>query len=534
LTSNITFRFAGDSTRLTRETKKVQSSLKELKDGAAAAFGGSAGSLLKGAGIAAAAAVALDVVTKATTAYYEDIKAQKLLAGQIRNVTGASDGMIAGLDDQIQKLSLATAITDDALRPAYAQLVQSTGSTTEAMRQLTLATNISAGTGKDLGAVAISLGKAYNGNEGALKKLGITIKDTSNITGELEARYAGLAETAASADPMGRMAIQMEQTQERIGAAFAPLVEKFTDWMASPAGVALLDVLVQVADILGATLKVAMDILTPFMPLLEFVFKILQLIIGVLQVAIERIGYWLGEFAKLEFVRGMLQPIMDALGWIVGIVNDALERMGLLKKETMETGPSTADVVSQALAARDKKDQAQRDKDLADRRKKSIDNAKKYAQDMRKHLEESAKGLMEVGSKFKAALDFSFGLDDKNNFSVEKFMEQTKKIVEAARKLPGQLKKLRSQGASDEAIANILAQGPEKGSAIAAGFLAQGGVKGYSEALTSLETSGRQAAAISQSTNTYEININKANMTAEEIIKAIQQYERKTGKKVAF
>jgi hypothetical protein len=304
--------------------------------------------------------------------------------------------------------------------------------------------------------------------------------------------------------------------------------------MASPAGVALLDVLVQVADILGATLKVAMDILTPFMPLLEFVFKILQLIIGVLQVAIERIGYWIGEFAKLEWVKGMLKPIMDAMSWIVGIVNDALERMGLLKKETTELGPSTANIVAQALASREVKEAEKREKDLADRRKKSIDNAKKYAQDMRKHLEESAKGLMEVGSKFKAALDFSFGLDDKNNFSVEKFMEQTKKIVEAARKLPGQLKKLRSQGASDEAIANILAQGPEKGSAIAAGFLAQGGVKGYSEALTSLETSGRQAAAISQSTNTYEININKANMTAEEIIKAIQQYERKTGKKVAF
>ena len=534
MTSNITFRFAGDSSRLTRETKKVESSLKQLKAGAANALGGAAGGLLKGAGIAGAAMVALDAISQATKAYYEDIKAQKLLAGQIRNVTGASDGMIAGLDDQIQKLSLATAITDDALRPAYAQLVQSTGSTTEAMRQLTLATNISAGTGKDLGAVAISLGKAYNGNEGALKKLGITIKDTSNITGELEERYAGLAETAASADPMGRMAIQMEQTQERIGAAFAPLVEKFTEWMASPAGVALLDVLVQVADILGQTLKVAMDILSPFMPLLEFVFKILQLIIGVLQIAIERIGYWLGEFAKLAWVRGMLQPIMDAMGWIVGIVNDALERMGLLKKEVVEVGPSTADVVAQALAVKDKKQQEQNAKDLEERRKRALENAKKYGKEMRQHLEDSAKGLMAVGEKFKSALDFSFGLNDQGGFSVEKFMEQTRKIVEAARKLPDQLKRLRKQGASDEAIANILAQGPEKGSAIAEGFLAQGGVKGYSDALTSLQTSGQRAGAVAQGTNTYEININKANMTAEEIIKAIQQYERKTGKKVAF
>jgi multidrug efflux pump subunit AcrA (membrane-fusion protein) len=307
--------------------------------------------------------------------------------------------------------------------------------------------------------------------------------------------------------------------------------------MASPAGVALIDTFVMVADILGQTLKVVMDILTPFMPLIEFVLKVLQLILGLLQKGIESIGLWIGEFGKLEWVKGMLKPIMDGMAWLVGIINDALRNMGLLKDEGADTSTSVADQTAAAQAARDKAladYEAKRDAAIKAKRQKALEAAKAAAKAMREHLEESAKALMAVGEKFKNALDLSFGFDDAGGFSVDKFMEQTRKIVDAARKLPNQLKKLRTQGASDEVIANILAQGPEKGSAIAAGFLSQGGVKGYSDALTSLETSGRQAGAVAASTNTYQININKANMTAEEIIAAIQKYERKTGKKVVF
>jgi hypothetical protein len=523
---------AGDSSRLTAATNKAQSSLNKLKTGASSALGGSAGNLLKGGGIAAAATMAFDAIQQCTAAYYEDIKAQKLLAGTIRNITGASDVMIKSLDDQIQKLSLSAAVSDDVLRPAYSQLVQSTGSTTEAMRLLTLATNVSAGSGKSLESVSMALGKAYNGNEGALKKLGISLKGTSDFTTELEGRYKGLAETAAASDPMGRMAIQMEQAQEQIGAAFAPLVEKFSAWMASPAGVALIEAMVQMATILGDVLSVVMDLVAPLIQYTGFLWKIIGGILTMLVKGFEALGKWIGEFLKLEFVKGLLKPIMDALGWIVETVNGALDAMGLLAKETADatSGVSVRLLESQAeKAAFDAREKAK-----AEQRKTALANSKKAAEEMRKHLEESAKGLMAVGEKFKSALDFSFGLDESNNFSVAKFMEQTKKIVDAARKLPDLLKKLRKQGASDEAISNILAQGPEKGSAIAQGFLSQGGVKGYSEALTSLQTSGQKAAAVSQSTNTYEININKANMTAEEIITAIQKYERKTGKKVVF
>jgi protein translocase SecG subunit len=70
-------------------------------------------------------------------------------------------------------MSLATGVADDALRPALARLVISTGNTAKAQDLLSLALDASTATGKPLETVANALGKAYDGNTTALGKLGL-------------------------------------------------------------------------------------------------------------------------------------------------------------------------------------------------------------------------------------------------------------------------------------------------------------------------------------------------------------------------
>lgn len=535
MATNVTVRFAGDTTRLKKATQESQTLLGKFQKNIQGVFGGTAiAGLAKGAGWAAAAGIIANSVGKATMAYYDDIKAQKLLEAQIKNVTGASTRQMKAIDDQIQSLSLAAAVSDDVLRPAMAQLTQSTGSTEKALRLLALATDISAGTSKDLQSVSMALGKAFNGNVGSLKKLGISIKNTSNFTAELEARYKGLAETAAKNDPLGRMSIAMEQVQERVGAAFAPLIEQFAEFMSSPAGKAFLDTLVSLAQLLGSILAPLMTLLQPIFTILQPILKLATAIFSIIGSLITRTFDWIASFAEVPWINYLLENMVKSIDR-VGQHIDKIMRLWAGSQDIIEYAPSTSQVVADALA---KQEQDQADL-LAQQQKDRLDTAAAAAEtaaaNTANRLRGAADRLLESGKNFKDSINFAFGFNEDKTFSVEKFMAQTAKIVAAAKQLPNKLKALRKQGASDEVISNILAQGPEAGNAIATGFLKQGGVKGYADALKSLDVAGQNAGGVAMANNnTYSININKANMTAEEIIAVIKAYEKKTGKQVVF
>ncbi len=117
---------------------------------------------------AAAAAFAVSAVKAAA----EDEKSRKTLEQTIRSNTKATEDQIAAIDTYITKQSIATATTDDVLRPALSRLIRSTKDVTEAQKLLTLAQNISLSTGKPLETIANALGRAYDGNVTALQKLG--------------------------------------------------------------------------------------------------------------------------------------------------------------------------------------------------------------------------------------------------------------------------------------------------------------------------------------------------------------------------
>ena len=191
-------------------------------------FGKKAGLAFAAAG-AAAAAYAGKLLIDGVKSAIEDEKAQAALAGTLERVAGASKENVKAIENYITKTAIAKGFTDDQLRPAFARLTQSTKDTNESQKLLNLAMDISAQTGKPLEAVAVALGKAYDGNSKALQKLGIDVTTETTLlkdnTAQKQAVERAQLAYNQALDKYGMMSPQVEkaalalnQAQEKLGA----------------------------------------------------------------------------------------------------------------------------------------------------------------------------------------------------------------------------------------------------------------------------------------------------------------------------
>lgn len=162
----------------------------------------------------------------------EDAKSQAQLAVALRNVTGATQEQIAANETFISSTALATNVLDTQLRPALASLVRVTGDVSKAQDLLKLSLDVSAGTGKDVETVAKAVGKAYDGNTGALAKLVPGITKGSGALKELQAQFKGAALAAAANDPYGTLKIAFDEIGDTIGAVLLPVIRDFAQWIA--------------------------------------------------------------------------------------------------------------------------------------------------------------------------------------------------------------------------------------------------------------------------------------------------------------
>jgi len=99
----------------------------------------------------------------ATKAAMEDAAAQDQLAGVLRRSGAATEEEIGIVEEFITAQSRLTAVTDDELRPALAELTNATGSYSYAQELLVAAQDIAVSTGNDLGTVVTALSKGVNG-----------------------------------------------------------------------------------------------------------------------------------------------------------------------------------------------------------------------------------------------------------------------------------------------------------------------------------------------------------------------------------
>ena len=215
-------------------TKGFDSAKKEFQS--LQGFGAKSGFLLQKAmlpalGAVTAVAGGLGMAAKAAA---EDEKSSNLLAQQLKRTLGANDEMVSSMAAFVDKTQLATNVTDEQLRPALSSLIRYTGNAKKAQDLLTLSVDASVATGKDLTSISTALGKAYDGNFTALKKLGIPLdesiiksKDFAAAQKALTDQFGGAA--AANMNTFdGRLKnikIRFNEFIETIGYKVLPIVD---------------------------------------------------------------------------------------------------------------------------------------------------------------------------------------------------------------------------------------------------------------------------------------------------------------------
>jgi len=180
--------------------------------------------LIKSTAKLAGSFLTLQKAQQSMNAYMQDEKATKVLANNLKNLglgfaTQSAEEFISVLQKQ-------TGILDDELRPAYAQLARVTGSTLETQKLMSLAFDVSAGTGQNYSQVIDALSQAYVGNNKGLKALNIGLtqadlktKSFADITEILNKQFKGSGEASLDsyAGKMALLQVAAADASETIG-----------------------------------------------------------------------------------------------------------------------------------------------------------------------------------------------------------------------------------------------------------------------------------------------------------------------------
>jgi len=163
-----------------------------------------------------------------------DQKSTQLLNNQLIKNAKATTAQTKANDKFIQTLSKQVGIVDDELRPAQARLARDTGSVKKSQELLKLAVDASATAQKPLATVSAALGKAFNGQTGALTKLFPKLKGSKDLFGDLKKIVEGTA--AAQATPFDKLNQTMDDLKEKLGGIILPILTDFINKMMEPGG----------------------------------------------------------------------------------------------------------------------------------------------------------------------------------------------------------------------------------------------------------------------------------------------------------
>lgn len=319
----------------------------------------------KALGAAAIAATVMEigkVLNDAGKAASADAKSQALLATQLKTTTGATQGQIASVESAISKMSMMAGVADDDIRPAFAQLVRATGDVGKAQTLTNTALDIAAAKGVSVSAAATALGKAAQGNTGALAKMGIAVKGVADPLAAAQAQFNGAAEAAGNANPYQRLTTIFDEIKESLGRTILPLVKQFADFLQAHAGdiaayfgklgdifsglspivSKLFDVLMKLANTLGSALLKVMpaiiDIFNALIPVLDPVVSIIsalvsavlpplvaiieKVLVPVLQILVDIINQYL-----VPYLTTLASALGDVLTQAVGVVIELFDQL---------------------------------------------------------------------------------------------------------------------------------------------------------------------------------------------------------------
>ena len=474
----------------------------------------------------------------------EDEAAQAQLARALVNVTNATDAQIASVEEQINKMQMATGVADDELRPAFAALLRGTNNVAMATDALSLAMDVSAGTGQDLAGVSDALAKAYGGNFKALKQLSPEIygmiKDGASlddVMAALAGTFGGSAATAASTaqGQFKRLNVALDEAKESIGKALLPAITavlpyliSFGNWAADHTSI-LLGVGTAIAAISTALIA----------------FKAAQIIANTVTVVTTALNWSLA--ASAAAANTALTLGVGAAAIAAGLVVAAgafLVYKNATKSATEETGKfkeqlgpmlgpeltNTYDKVTKTGGAVD---------DMAAKIKKASDALKTYMEAALK----SAQGALEdaQGAFNDFATSVSDGLKDAFSFKDAKdagdetgtgFLAGLRAQVAGIQTYSKDVSTLLTLGLSQDALQAVLDAGGESGAAIAAELI-KGGSTAILETNALVESSKVAAAIIGQQAakQWYGAGVSNAQSYLQGVEAAFAEAQKRLGKK---
>jgi hypothetical protein len=445
----------------------------------------------------------------------EDAIAQELLANQIRNVTNATDDDVKAINDYIDATSKQYGIVDDKLRPAMSRLVTITGDTAEATKLFELAMNASAATGKPLEMVATALGKAYNGQFASLNKLGIpmldSVENAKALTKEskklevaqLEYNYA-LTEYGPKSKEAIKAAEKVAEVQQKVndiaqagtdwqkdlGNAFAGAAEKAINPMQR------LQVVFDEAKetIGGAFLPVIEQVITVLTPLIDDIAPVLaKLIQSLAPIFVKLVN------ALLPLIEQLLPPLVELLDALMPVIIPLVEILTDLLVPTVKVLVQVfkflLKAVSPIIAA------------IA-----SLINGMKQ-------------GFTGFASFFKGIINGWLGyVQSFINF----FIGGINNLIKTANKGLGFLGDLIGQKLTVSLLGTVSIPKLANGGIVSpspGGSIVNVAEAGEAEAIIPLSKLGNVGGG-----NTYVININKAAISGEEVVRAIRRYENGLGR----
>lgn len=322
-----------------KEVEGFGGKLEKFGKVAAAAFAAAA---------AAAAAYAGKLAIEGVKAAIEDEAAQLRLANALKNVTDVTDEQIKSIEEQILKTSLATGVADDELRPALQRLTVATRDVTKSQDLLKLALDISAATGKDVETVSNALAKAYEGNNGALTRLGVGISATQAKTlgfegtvKQLSDTFGGAAATQANTfqGQIERLKVAFDEAKESVGAALLPTLQNLLNYFINT-------VIPKFIEFKNAAIQPVTDAIERNKESLTLLYNVIRnyvvpIIIGGFGDALQFIGKIAGGI--LDVIGAVVRGIQSAVSTAINAINTlirAYNAIPLLPNIPTITAPS--------------------------------------------------------------------------------------------------------------------------------------------------------------------------------------------------
>lgn len=415
----------------------------------------------------------------------EDTAAQAQLAKTLQNVVGATDAQISATEKSISSMAMATGVADDQLRPALASLVLGTQDLASANDALTLALDVSAGTGADLATVSDALSKAYGGNYKALRQLSpqlyAMIKDGASldeVMAELSRTFGGSAAVAANTaeGKFKRLNIALSEAAEAIGLAILPAVEAVLPYLISFGNWA--------QDHVGTLMAVGTAIAAIATALIGF--KAAQVIANAVTVVTTALNWSLAASAAAANTALTIGVGAAAIAAGLVVAAGAFLAFKNATKTSVETikpfGPQLSEInngLGPLPGNLEKTGGAA--KSMADKVKEASDALKKYLEaalaDAQKQLLDAQTAFNDFATNVSDSIKDAFSFADAKEAGDETgqgFLQGLRDQVAGVVKYGKDVKTLLEMGLSQQALQAVLDAGGESGAAIAAELIAGG------------------------------------------------------------